>query len=428
MKLFWRVAFLLCLGIAILILSWYRSTYAGQKLKSPLVERSANSLDMVSAEQGEVLQKINHRLAAMDKDLLEDEVDDNGMHPWDVWHNMVSERSLTVPDQKQVNKILQKMKHAKIISAKNGYKGTQLKALLFLDGPSQQAVVFKPGRYKRDHVITGKPYDGYDRHNGEIAAFHLDRILGFNRAPPVVGRKIDLQKDVMPVAEKKILDTFFTNAEGNTCFYGACYYCKKSDPACGDGSIMEGSLTLWLPDKWKVKKQRHPWQRTYKDNKKAKWETDNSYCEGVMEHEPYKSGPRLLDIADTALFDFMIGNADRHHYEYLGNTGPNNGMLIHLDNAKSFGNPYTDEMSILAPIYQCCRFRKSTYLRFKTLYSDDKRLASKLEAAMQGDPLAPILTGAHLKAVDRRFSKINQLLDGCLSKDGEEKVLQPDRF
>jgi len=29
-------------------------------------------------------------------------------------------------------------------------------------------------RYERDHVIPGEPYAGFDRHNGEIAGFHLD--------------------------------------------------------------------------------------------------------------------------------------------------------------------------------------------------------------------------------------------------------------
>lgn len=29
-------------------------------------------------------------------------------------------------------------------------------------------------RYERDYVIPGEPYAGFDRHNGEIAGFHLD--------------------------------------------------------------------------------------------------------------------------------------------------------------------------------------------------------------------------------------------------------------
>ena len=37
------------------------------------------------------------------------------------------------------------------------------------------------------------------------------------------------------------------------------------------------------------------------------WEIDNNYCQKVTRKSPYDSGPRLLDIIDTAVFDFLIG-------------------------------------------------------------------------------------------------------------------------
>ena len=54
---------------------------------------------------------------------------------------------------------------------------------------------------------------------------------------------------------------------GDTCFYGVCYYCSKSEPACASGNIMEGSITIWLPPGWELAKSRHPWQRTYTKRK-----------------------------------------------------------------------------------------------------------------------------------------------------------------
>lgn len=101
-------------------------------------------------------------------------------------------------------------------------------------------------RYKRDFVVEGEPYAGYDRHNAEVAAFHLDRyvdimdtvvslldisagtnlcfvfvcvfnalfrILGFRRAPLVVGRYINLRTEIKPVATDQLLGTFLMQGE-----------------------------------------------------------------------------------------------------------------------------------------------------------------------------------------------------------------------
>jgi hypothetical protein len=57
---------------------------------------------------------------------------------------------------------------------------------------------------------------------------------------------------------------------------------------------------------------------------------------------------RLFDLVDTSIFDFLIQNGDRHHYETLYSN------VILLDNGKGFGNPNVSHLDILAPLYQCC--------------------------------------------------------------------------
>lgn len=57
---------------------------------------------------------------------------------------------------------------------------------------------------------------------------------------------------------------------------------------------------------------------------------------------------RLLDLIDASIFDFLLQNGDRHHYETMKD------RVILLDNGKGLGNPHKDFNDILAPLYQCC--------------------------------------------------------------------------
>lgn len=96
-----------------------------------------------------------------------------------------------------------------------------------------------------------------------------------------------------------------------------------------------------------LQKHKSPWQRTYTENARAVWEVekDVNYCDNL---KGKLSLVRLLDLIDASVFDFLLQNGDRHHYETRKN------RLVLLDNGKGFANFNADFADILAPLYQCC--------------------------------------------------------------------------
>ncbi|XP_062308137.1 extracellular serine/threonine protein kinase FAM20C [Osmerus eperlanus] len=158
----------------------------------------------------------------------------------------------------------------------------------------------------------------------------------------------------------------------------------------------------------------------------SRWEVDPDYCDEVKQTPPYDRGSRLLDIMDMKIFDFLMGNMDRHHYETFEKFG-NETFIIHLDNGRGFGKYSHDELSILVPLSQCCRVRRSTHLRLQLLAKQEYLLSSLMEESLLHDRLSPILIQPHLHAMDRCLRLVLQVLDGCLEKEGYANVVEVDR-
>ncbi|XP_051571104.1 extracellular serine/threonine protein kinase FAM20C-like isoform X2 [Myxocyprinus asiaticus] len=242
------------------------------------------------------------------------------------------------------------------VAMKSG--GTQLKLIMTFQNYGQ--ALFKPMKQTREQETPPDffYFSDFERHNAEIAAFHLDRILDFRRVPPVAGRLVNMTREIRDVTrDKKLWRTFFISPANNICFYGECsYYCSTEHALCGKPDQIEGSLAAFLPDLALAKRKtwRNPWRRSYHKRKKAEWEVDPDYCDEVKQTPPYDQGTRLLDIMDMTIFDFLMGNMDRHHYETFEKFG-NETFIIHLDNGRGFGKHSHDEMSILVPLTQCCR-------------------------------------------------------------------------
>ena len=67
----------------------------------------------------------------------------------------------------------------------------------------------------------------------------------------------------------------------------------------------------------------------------CRWQVDNEYCNNtVLKIDMYRRGRLLLDIIDAAVFDYLIGNADRHMYEAFHTTDIRSSMMLILDNGK----------------------------------------------------------------------------------------------
>ncbi|XP_062282314.1 extracellular serine/threonine protein kinase FAM20C-like [Scomber scombrus] len=352
--------------------------------------------------------------------------------PWLRFHLSISRWQLYPHHEPNMKNLTEQLATHRIVSAVQKSGGTQLK--LVMSFPNYGLAMFKPMKQERDEETNYNLYyfSDFERHNAEIAAFHLDRILGYRRIPPVVGRQVDVVKEIKDVTiDRKLARTFFTSPVGNVCFYGQCsYYCSTEHAVCGRPRALEASLAVMLPDLSLATRRswRSPWRRSYSRSKLAKWETEPDYCSTIKKTPPYDKGTRLVDFMDLVILDFLMSNMDRHHYETFEKFG-NDTFLLHLDNGRAFGRHSKDEPSILAPLKQCCRIRRSTLLRLRLLSLPQYRLSDVMRASLSHDPLhsvAPLLSEPHLAALNRRLKTVLETISHCQKGQSKDEVIYDD--
>jgi len=344
---------------------------------------------------------------------------------WDVFQLGAERGQLYGKEGETIQELLTYMQGQPIVGVQQKEGGTQLKLVIDFEDGGQ--AMFKPMRFPREQETLPDHFyfTDYERHNAEIAAFHLDKALGFRRAIPVTGRLLNITRDIYSLVEGDLLKTFFISPAGNICFHGKCsYYCDTSHAICGKPDMLEGSFAAFLPSKTVAPRKtwRHPWRRSYHKRRKAPWETDPEYCQVVREVYPYNQGRRLLDLMDLSVFDFLMGNMDRHHYETFKAFG-NNTFPIHMDHGRAFGKSGHDEMSILAPLYQCCMIRGSTLEMLLDYQLGPLKLSSTVGASLSSDPLHPVLLQPHLRALDRRLATVLRVIRQCLAEKEITEVI-----
>ncbi|KAH9516956.1 Golgi casein kinase, C-terminal, Fam20, variant 2 [Dermatophagoides farinae] len=343
----------------------------------------------------------------------------------------INERELYPENSQPLKRLLRDMAMLDIVHVAQKEGGTQLK--LIINYENEGKALFKPMRFSRDKETDPNHFyfTDYERHNAEIAAFHLDRILGFRRTPPVIGRILNITSEIYAIADEDLIKTFFISPANNLCFHGKCgYYCDTAHAICGNPDTVEGSFAAFLPSKSIAPRKvyRHPYRRSYHKRRRATWENDPDYCDKYVRHAPpYNHGRRLADLMDMAVLDFLIGNMDRHHYETFKTLG-NHSFIIHLDHGRGFGKAHHDEISILAPIIQCCMIRNSTLQRLIDLHNGQTPLSELMNKSLNMDPVSPILTIDHLLALDRRLPIILNVVRECTRKRPFQDVIISDGY
>ncbi|GLV40622.1 uncharacterized protein CBL_04425 [Carabus blaptoides fortunei] len=292
---------------------------------------------------------------------------------WQEADRLIRKGQLFDSNSAHLGNVINALKTAKILQADNYSKGTQLKLLLELEG--HHLAVFKPQWYKIDKVILGDVYAGKDRFTSEILAFYLGAILDLRLAPIATERAVHIKRELLPVATATLNKTVFEKQNKTWCLYGKCFYCQREDPVCGDrDGYLTGAILFHIPGK----------------------------LQSFRSVKAKLSKQRLLDLIDVAVFDFLIQNGDRHHYETF------NDKVVLIDNGKGLGNPYVHHVDILAPLYQCCSLRHSTWTRLKLLSG------GVLREVLQSIPaVTKLVTSAHLEAIEQRLNIVFAAVEKC---------------
>ena len=93
-----------------------------------------------------------------------------------------------------------------------------------------------------------------------------------------------------------------------------------------------------------------------------------------------------------------------------------------------FGNPDKDEMSILAPLTQCCLVRKSTLEKLIQFNDGPEHLSDAMRKSLSKDPVNPVLTDSHLLALDRRVRIVLHSIRECLIEKKLDQVIFTDEL
>jgi hypothetical protein len=225
-------------------------------------------------------------------------------------------------------------------------------------------------------------------HRAEIAAYHVDRTLGFGRTAPVAGRRISIAYLESELAsDAPALE-------------------RLRSEVSSQGGLVEGAMIAWHSSPLVL----------------ADVPTGFRADLRATAHTGPGRTRELAALSDLLVFDFLIDNTDRFSGGNVLASGKKDGPLVFLDNASAFLPGRARAGATLARTLDgVCRFPPATLAALAAL--TPPTLSTTLGASLARDPLAPVLDPKTLGAIDARVTALLAHVAACRAEHGEAVVL-----
>ena len=247
----------------------------------------------------------------------------------------------------------------------------------------------------------------------EVAAYYLDRALGFGRVPPTTGRRFGWDE--------------LKGAAGNDD--------RVAELGIEPDGTLKGAFVWWIPEPLKRLRMGRQWERWVRVQRTLSitpyqrpvdYRADLNRRPGVREatdpSRPLAKSPdtetRPAELSDLIVFDYLTQNVDRWGGDFTNvRTRESGGPLIYLDNGAGFWLGEQRLGLMEARLRALQKFRRSTVEAVRAL--DVDAFARRLVR----DPLAPVLTEKQLEGLRQRRQALLDHVESLVARYGEAAVL-----
>lgn len=250
------------------------------------------------------------------------------------------------------------------------------------------------------------------RWRSEVAAFYLDRELGFGRVPPLSGRRLS-----------------------ESGFTALLRRHDRNQVVHIEDESLRGPVIWWIPGELRAWPLGQGWERYVRVEGalpvtpyqspaafRARASGRVSRSEVPIGQDPFSrelSDEEAAQLSDLIVFDFLISNVDRWGSDYTNvrrlELESGEHMLVFLDQGAGFWERDPPIMERRLEALQ--RFVPSTIeaLRSFDLQSFRTHLAE--------DPLSPVLSDDKLNALEARVQRALEHIDSCLERFGDQALI-----